>query len=107
MIAVACRNVAVQTWPDGTVFVDTDYADRADDLVADIRNIARTPTRSVIHTDAQPSHDCQSGQRSQPGQTSSSKIVIPPIPLRTSVGAMCEIKPPAPMHSMWLFENTS
>src|ERR1019366_8357445 len=29
------------------------------------------------------------------------------MPLRTRVGAMCEISPPAPMHRMLLFENCS
>src|SRR5664279_1952787 len=38
---------------------------------------------------------------------SSSRSVIRPMPLRTSVGAMCEISPPAPMHRMLLFENSS
>src|ERR1017187_7496985 len=38
---------------------------------------------------------------------SSSRRVIRPIPLRTRVGAMCEIRPPAPMHRMLLLENSS
>src|ERR1039458_9357357 len=38
---------------------------------------------------------------------SSSRSVMRPMPLRTRVGAMCEMRPPAPIHSTLLLEKIS
>jgi cyclase len=75
MIAGAGSNVAVQTGPDGTVIVDAGSADRADDLVAAIRKITRTPIRFVINTGAEPDHVGGNVKVSQAGQT-----IFPPPP---------------------------
>ena len=75
MIAGAGGNVAVQTGPDGAVVVDAGSADRADDVVAAIRKITRTPIRYVINTGAEPDHVGGNVKVSQAGQT-----IFPPPP---------------------------
>jgi len=77
MIAGAGGNVAVQTGPDGTVVVDAGSANRADDLVAAIRRITRTPIRFVINTGVEPDHVGGNVKVSQAGQT-----IFPPAPAR-------------------------
>lgn len=80
MIAGAGGNVAVQTGPDGTVVVDTGSADRADDLLAAVRKVARTPIRFVINTGPEPDHVGGNAKVSLAGRT------IFPAPVDTQRG---------------------
>jgi len=56
VIAGAGSNVAVQLGPDGAVVVDTGSADKADQVVAEIRKLTNQPIRYVVNTSADPDH---------------------------------------------------
>src|SRR5688572_4604346 len=56
MIAGAGSNVAVSVGPDGVVLVDSGAADRADQLLAEIKRLTPQPIRYIINTSADPDH---------------------------------------------------
>ena len=56
MIAGAGANVAVQIGPDGVVVIDSGVAAKADQLVAEIKKVARQPIRYVVNTSADDDH---------------------------------------------------
>ena len=62
-------NVAVQLGPDGVVVVDTGSADRADQIVAEIRKLSNQPIRYVINTSADPDHVGGNDKVSAAGQS--------------------------------------
>ena len=62
-------NVAVQFGPDGVVVVDTGSADRAEQIVAEIRKLSNQPIRYVINTSADPDHVGGNDKVSAAGQS--------------------------------------
>lgn len=56
MIAGAGSNVGVSVGPDGLVLVDTGAADKADQLLAELKRRFREPIRYIINTSADPDH---------------------------------------------------
>jgi cyclase len=56
MIAGAGANISVQVGADGVVVVDAGSADRADQVVAEIKKLAKQPIRYVIDTNADLDH---------------------------------------------------
>jgi glyoxylase-like metal-dependent hydrolase (beta-lactamase superfamily II) len=69
VIAGAGSNVAVQFGPDGIVVVDTGSADKADQVVAEIRKLTNRPVRYVINTSADPDHVGGNDKVSAAGQS--------------------------------------
>ncbi len=69
VIAGAGSNVAVQIGPDGVVVVDTGSADRAADVVAEIRKLTSRPVRYVINTSADTDHVSGNEEVSKAGQS--------------------------------------
>ncbi len=56
MIAGAGANIGVEIGPDGVVVVDTGRADRADAVIAAIKQLTPEPIRYIIDTSADPDH---------------------------------------------------
>lgn len=56
MIAGAGGNVAVHVGPNGVVITDTGAADKADQLLAEIKRLTPQPIRYIINTSADPDH---------------------------------------------------
>ena len=56
MIGGAGSNVGVSIGPDGVVVVDSGTADKADQLLAEIKKLTPQPIRYVINTSADPDH---------------------------------------------------
>jgi len=56
MIAGAGANVAVQLGPDGVVVIDSGAAAKADQLIAEIKKLAKQPIRYVVNTSASDDH---------------------------------------------------
>ncbi len=69
VIAGAGSNVAVQIGPDGAVVVDTGSADRAADVVAEIRKLTSRPVRYIINTSADAEHVGGNEDVSKAGQS--------------------------------------
>ncbi len=69
VIAGGGSNVAVQLGPDGAVVVDSGSADRADQVVAEIRKLTNQPIRYVINTSADPDHVGGNDKISAAGQS--------------------------------------
>jgi cyclase len=62
-------NVALQLGPDGAVVVDTGSADRADQIVAEIRKLTGQPILYVVNTSADPDHVGGNDKVSAAGQS--------------------------------------
>jgi cyclase len=56
MIAGAGSNIAVQIGTDGVVVVDAGLAERADQVLAEIKKLTKQPIRYIIDTSADPDH---------------------------------------------------
>ena len=69
MIAGAGGNIGVQTGPDGAVVVDTGSADKADAVVAAIKQLTDRPIRYVINTSATDHHVGGNEKVARAGQT--------------------------------------
>ena len=56
LIAGAGANIAVQFGSDGVVVVDSGSADKADQVLVEIRKLTQQPIRYIINTSADPDH---------------------------------------------------
>ena len=69
VIAGAGANVAFHVGADGVVLVDTGTAQRAPDLIAEIRKITKLPIRYIINTNADRDHVEGNDELSKAGQS--------------------------------------
>jgi cyclase len=69
VIVGAGSNVALQIGPDGAVVVDTGSADKAEQVVTEIRKLTKLPIRYVINTSADPDHVGGNDKVSAAGQS--------------------------------------
>jgi cyclase len=56
VVAGAGANIAVQIGADGVVLVDAGTADKADQVIAEVKKLSKTPIRYVINTSADDDH---------------------------------------------------
>ncbi|MGE3402223.1 MAG: MBL fold metallo-hydrolase [Vicinamibacterales bacterium] len=56
MLAGAGGNVTMQSGPDGVLVVDTQFAQMADKLLAEIKRVSPEPIRYIVNTHAHPDH---------------------------------------------------